>query len=171
MYFVVAWIAAITGANLHDHFGRRKIMTTAMACLTATFAVMAVTTAEFQKTGSKAASYTMLTFIFFFRVTFSFAFTPMQQLFPAEIMSNQMRARGIAFFGLNSGLAAFTSMMCAQIALNSISYNFYTFYCVGDFVLFLAIFFFFAETKELTLEELDWIFEAKNPRKASTAKM
>ncbi|KAJ5190871.1 sugar transporter [Penicillium cinerascens] len=171
MYFVVAWIAAIIGANLHDRFGRRKIMTTAMGCLTAVFAVMAVTTAEFQRTGNKAASYTMLTFIFLFGITFSFAFTPMQQVYPAEVMDNQMRARGIAFFGVNSGIAAFTSVMIAQIALDSISYNFYTFYCVWDFVLLLVIFFFFVETKERTLEELDWIFEAKNPRKASTAKM
>ena len=30
------------------------------------------------------------------------------------------------------------------------------------------MYFFFVETKGLTLEELDEIFEAKNPRKAST---
>lgn len=170
MYFVVSWIAAIVGANLHDRFGRRKIMITAMGCLTIIFAVMAATTAEFQKTGSNAASYAMLTFIFLFGITFSFAFTPMQQVYPAEVVDNQMRGRGMAFFGLNSGLAAFTSTMCAQIALDAISYNFYTFYCLWDLVLCIAIFFFFVETKERTLEELDWIFEAKNPRKASTKK-
>lgn len=32
------------------------------------------------------------------------------------------------------------------------------------------MYFFFVETKGLTLEEMDDIFEAKNPRKASTEK-
>jgi hypothetical protein len=32
------------------------------------------------------------------------------------------------------------------------------------------MYFFFVETKGLTLEEMDEIFEAKNPRKASTQK-
>ena len=34
----------------------------------------------------------------------------------------------------------------------------------------VIIYFFFVETKGRTLEELDAIFEAKNPRKASTMK-
>lgn len=33
---------------------------------------------------------------------------------------------------------------------------------------FAFMYFFFVETKGLTLEEMDGIFEAKNPRKAST---
>ena len=35
---------------------------------------------------------------------------------------------------------------------------------------FAFMYFFFVETKGLTLEEMDEIFEAKNPRKASTEK-
>lgn len=33
---------------------------------------------------------------------------------------------------------------------------------------FVIIYFFFVETKGRTLEEMDEVFEAKNPRKAST---
>jgi len=36
---------------------------------------------------------------------------------------------------------------------------------------FCIIYFFFVETKGRTLEELDEVFEAPNPRKASTAKL
>lgn len=35
---------------------------------------------------------------------------------------------------------------------------------------FAFVYFFYVETKGLTLEEMDSIFEAKNPRKASTEK-
>jgi hypothetical protein len=39
-----------------------------------------------------------------------------------------------------------------------------------DLFEFAFMYFFFVETKGLTLEEMDEIFEAKNPRKASTQK-
>lgn len=39
-----------------------------------------------------------------------------------------------------------------------------------DLFEFVFIYFFFVETKGRTLEELDQIFEAANPRKASTTK-
>lgn len=113
----------------------------------------------------------MLVFIFLFGVVFSFAYTPMQQVYPAEVLDNQMRARGMAFFGLNSGPAAFINTIAGQVALDSISYNFYTFYAIWDMVMFLFIFFFFVETKKRTLEELEVVFNSKNPRKTSTQKL
>lgn len=167
MYFVVCWISAITGANLHDRFGRRKLLGTSMFLLSIIFAVMAASTSTYEKNGSKGASYTMLTFIFLFGIVFSFAWTPMQPVYPAEVLENQMRARGIAFFGFNAGVAGFINTIAGQVALDNISYNFYTFYAVLDFLLFLVIYFFFVETKKRTMEELEAVFAAKNPRKAS----
>lgn len=167
MYFVVCWISAITGANLHDRFGRRKLLSSSMFLLSIIFAVMAAMTSTYEKTGSKASSYVMLAFIFLFGIVFSFAWTPMQPVYPAEVLENQMRARGIAFFGFNAGVAGFINTIAGQVALDNISYNFYTFYAVLDFLLFLVIYFFFVETKKKTMEEMEFVFAAKNPRKAS----
>jgi hypothetical protein len=44
------------------------------------------------------------------------------------------------------------------------------FFVFWDLFEFAFMYFFFVETKGLTLEEMDDIFEAKNPRKASTEK-
>lgn len=167
MYFVVCWISAIIGANMHDRFGRRKLLGSSMFCLSIIFAVMAASTATYEKNGSKGSSYTMITFIFLFGIVFSFAWTPMQPVYPAEVLENQMRARGIAFFGFNAGIAGFINTIAGQVALDSISYNFYTFYAVLDLLLFIVIYFFFVETKKRTMEELEGVFAAKNPRKAS----
>jgi hypothetical protein len=51
-----------------------------------------------------------------------------------------------------------------------IGYWFYVFFVFWDMFEFAFMYFFFVETKGLTLEEMDYIFEAKNPRKASTEK-
>jgi len=60
--------------------------------------------------------------------------------------------------------------LVAPIALKNIRYWFYVFFDFWDLLEFSIIYFFFVETKCRTLEELDEVFEAPNPRKASTAK-
>jgi len=47
----------------------------------------------------------------------------------------------------------------------------YVFFVFWDLFEFTFIYFFFVETKGRTLEELDAVFEAKNPRKASTRRI
>jgi hypothetical protein len=54
------------------------------------------------------------------------------------------------------------------LTYSQIGYWFYVFFAFFDLFEFVIIYFFFVETKGRTLEELDEIFEAKNPRKAST---
>lgn len=49
-----------------------------------------------------------------------------------------------------------------------IGYWFYVFFVFWDLFEFVFIYFFYVETKGRSLEELDVIFEAPNPRKAST---
>lgn len=51
-----------------------------------------------------------------------------------------------------------------------IGYWFYVFFVFWDCFEFTFMYFFFVETKGLTLEEMDEIFESKNPRKASIQK-
>jgi hypothetical protein len=56
------------------------------------------------------------------------------------------------------------------LTYSQIGYWFYVFFAFFDLFEFVIIYFFFVETKGRTLEELDEIFEAKNPRKASTTR-
>ena len=72
-------------------------------------------------------------------------------------------------FQLTGGAAGFLNTFVAPIALKNIGYWFYVFFVFWDLFEFAIIYFFFVETKGRTLEELQEVFEAKNPRKASTA--
>lgn len=55
--------------------------------------------------------------------------------------------------------------------MSQIGYWFYVFFVFWDVFEFVFIYFFYVETKSRTLEDLDEIFEARNPRKASTKKV
>ena len=53
------------------------------------------------------------------------------------------------------------------IAIANVSWRFYIFYIVCDACGALVVYLIFVETRGWSLEEIDAIFESKNPKKAS----
>lgn len=51
-------------------------------------------------TGSKASSGAAVAMIYLFQVVYSFGWTPLQALYPVEVLSFEMRAKGMAFSNL-----------------------------------------------------------------------
>ena len=58
-----------------------------------------------------------------------------------------------------------------SVGIAKIGWKLYLVYIVWICVEIVVVYFFFVETAGKTLEELSEIFEAKNPRKASTKKV
>ncbi|KAK0105008.1 hypothetical protein ONS95_004622 [Cadophora gregata] len=169
IYALTGWIAASSGARFHDIAGRRKMLMGSCIGMAICLAIVAATAADFQNNGNVESSKASIAFTFIFGVVFAFAFTSMQPIYPAEVLSNDQRAKGMAVFQITAGCAGFVNTFAAPIALNNITYWFYIFFVFWDVFEALFIYFFFVETKGRTLEELDAVFEAKSPRKASTA--
>lgn len=170
IYAVTGWIAAAAGARCHDIIGRRKMMLGSTFGMVVCLAITAGTAADYVETGSQISSRVSIAFIYIFGCVFAFSFTSMQPIYPAEVMSSEMRAKGMWLNQFTSGLASFVNTFAAPVALKHIGYWFYVFFVFWDCFEFVFIYFFFVETKGRTLEELDEVFDAKNPRKASTNK-
>jgi len=170
IYAVIGWVFAISGARFHDVWGRRKMLMGSCLAMAVCLLLVAGTAAEYENNGSVPASQASIAWIFIFGAVFAFSFTPMQPIYPAEVLSNDIRAKGMMIFTITSGCAGFVNTFAAPIALKNIRYWFYIFFVFWDIFEFAFIYFFYVETKGRTLEELDAVFEAKNPRKASTAK-
>ncbi|KAL4783542.1 general substrate transporter [Aspergillus varians] len=167
IYAVVGWVASIIGSRLHDVVGRRKMLLTTTAGMTICLAIVAACAAGYTEYGNKTASTVSIVFIFMFGAVFACGFTPMQPIYPAEVVSNKMRAKAMGTFKLTAGAAGFLNTFVGPIALSNIGYWFYVFFVFWDTFEMGFMYFFFVETKGSTLEELDAFFEAENPRKAS----
>ncbi|KAG8362191.1 Lactose permease [Fusarium venenatum] len=167
-YALTGWIAALIGARLHDIVGRRKMFMSSCLGMSISLAIVAATAAEYEKSGSVPSSSASIAFIFIFGVTFAVGFTPMQPIYPAEVLANDMRANGMMVSMITSGCASFVNTFAAPVAMENIRYWFYVFFVFWDLFELGFIYFFFVETKGRTLEELTVVFEARNPRKAST---
>ncbi|KAK2771459.1 hypothetical protein FQN53_004966 [Emmonsiellopsis sp. PD_33] len=169
VYAVIGWVFSATGSRLHDIVGRRKMLMATTAGMAICLALVAACAAGFVEYGNTTASTVSIVFIFMFGAVFSIGYTPMQPIYPAEVVSNKMRAKAMGTFKLTAGAAGFLNTFVGPIALSNIGYWFYVFFVFWDTFELGFMYFFFVETKGMTLEELDAIFEAKNPRKASVA--
>ncbi|KAF8473398.1 general substrate transporter [Kalaharituber pfeilii] len=116
--------------------------------------------------GSRAA----IAMIYLFALTYSFSYTPLQALYPVECLSYETRAKGMGIYNLIVNIAALYNTYGIPTVVEKIGWKMYWIYVVWNVFEVIFIWFFFVETKGRTLEEINEIFEAKNPVKKSLQK-
>ena len=89
IYAVIGWVAAASGARFHDVWGRRKMLMGSCTAMAVCLAIVAGTAAEYVKSGSVVASQVSIAWIFIFGAVFAFSYTPMQPIYPAEVVSSK----------------------------------------------------------------------------------
>ncbi|KAG7088451.1 hypothetical protein E1B28_012442 [Marasmius oreades] len=157
---VTSYVGALGGSFTVDRFGRRKNLFWATVAITA---ILAIVTGLLSKDGNAAQSNAGVTFIFLFMVVFSFGWTPMQALYPAEVLSYQARAKGLAFLNIFTQAASCINTFGLPVALEKIGWKTYAIFFAWDVLECIIIYLFVVETKNLTLEEIGEIFEQPNP--------
>lgn len=167
---VVSWIAAVIGAQLLDRVGRRPFLLNGVMGMAICLAIMTVCTRLSVVDDNKPASTAAIFFIYLFSVIFSFCLVPLMPFYVAETLTTETRAKGTAVGILVSSIASTVGQYTSSAAIEGISYYYYLVFVFWDLVEFAIIYFFFVETKNRTLEELNEVFNAKNPVKKSLEK-
>ncbi|KAF7893609.1 uncharacterized protein EAF02_001147 [Botrytis sinoallii] len=158
---------ALFGASLVDKVGRRPLLLFANIGCAIVWIGATVSSSINANTGSKSSGSAVVAMIFLFDAIFSVGFTPLQALYPVEVLSFEMRAKGMAFSNFAVPAATLVNQFAYPVALEKIKWKTYIVFVLCCPIQALVIYFFIPETKNRTLEELDDIFRAKNPRKAS----
>ncbi|KAF9267447.1 general substrate transporter [Marasmius fiardii PR-910] len=157
---VTSYIGGEMGSFTVDRFGRRKNLFWSTVTITI---ILAIVTGLLSSDGNAAQSNAGVTFIFLFMVVFSFGWTPMQALYPAEVLSYQARAKGLAFLNIYTQGSSCINTFGLPVALEKIKWKTYAIFTAWDVFECIVIWFFVVETKNLTLEEVGEIFEQSNP--------
>lgn len=162
--------AACFGASLMDRFGRRKMLISCCASLVVLWIGMIVGTSVYHKNEDTSAAEASIAFVFLIGIVFSFAYTPLQALYPVECLSYEQRAKGMALQNMAGNAAGLVNQFAFPIALDEIGWKTYFIYMAT--CSFEAVYYWFimVETKGKTLEELTDVFNAPNPRNASLVK-
>lgn len=167
---VVSFVSGLAGSCTVDWFGRRQLFLWGTFLTGCAYLAMNVIAARSEGSVSTAMGYTFIVFSFLYGVFWSFCWTPLQCLYPTEVLRNDMRVKGMSAQGLLAGLAGFINMYATPVALANIGFWTLTIFLVIHFVELLAMYLTVVETKGRSLEEIESIFLAPNPVKMSLQK-
>ncbi|WOO79017.1 Lactose permease [Vanrija pseudolonga] len=165
---VTSFIGALTGTSLVDFVGRRFLMLFAeISCMSGMFIVAGLLSNSGPQNQTRANAG--ISFIFLFMVFYSFGWTPLQSLYPAESLAYEVRAKGLALQSWCTNIFSLINTFGLPSALAALSWKTYLIFGIWDIVGIIVIYLFVVETKQLSLEELDEVFNAPNPKQTSFA--
>lgn len=165
---IFSMMGAVYGATLLDKLGRRFMMLAGLTVSLGAYVLLTAFTAA-TATNEKLA-YGVIVSIFVFGVAFAWGFTPLQTLYAVECLENRTRAKGSGLNFLFLNIALMVNTYGISVGILAIGWKLYLVYIIWICVELVTIYFFFVETAGKTLEELTEVFDAPNPRKASTKK-
>jgi hypothetical protein len=136
------------------------------ACLVA----LTACTSQYYATQPVALSNLTVAFIFFVGIFHSGGINPLVVAYPVECLHTNTRAKGMGLNNLLLNSAEFINTYATPIGLKKIGWKIYIVYIFWNIVQAAWIYIFFVETRGHTLEEMDEIFNSKNPVKESLKK-
>ncbi|ORY68465.1 general substrate transporter [Pseudomassariella vexata] len=153
---IVYSIFATTSWFIIERVGRRKLFMygTVGQCLSMvlTFACLIPGT----KAAAKGAAVGLFTYI----ASFGATWLPLPWLYPAEINPIKTRAKANAASTISNWLFNFLIVMVTPIMVANIGWGTYLFFAVMNATFIPVIYFFYPETANRSLEEIDIIFAA-----------
>lgn len=154
-------VVAISGSSLAEKLGRRFLALFSLGTCSAFFYILAGLTARYGTAGDKAGTYGTVACIFLFLGAYAFGITPLTAMYAPEVLSYNMRANGIAMQGILIKSCGVLVTLAFPYMLESIGWKSYVINASWNILLWLYIWFQWVETKGLTLEEVDRIFDGE----------
>ncbi|KAF5012786.1 hypothetical protein FDECE_1206 [Fusarium decemcellulare] len=173
-------VFAAVGASITDTVGRRPMLLIVNAVcglcwvgVTVPASIGNITdidSEEQQAAVSPSVSKAVLAWVYIFQICYSVGWTPLQALYPVEVLSYEIRAKGMAFSSLFTSAAMLVMQFGIPVALKNIAWKTYIVFCIWCFIQSGILYLLVPETKNRTLEELDHIFSSKSPVRTSRQK-
>ncbi|KIY01121.1 uncharacterized protein Z520_02673 [Fonsecaea multimorphosa CBS 102226] len=135
-------------------FDRRNVMMFNLSGMTVSMVVLAVTR---KFTGYKAGIVATV-FLFVFKAFFALGFAQIPWIYPAEITPLATRVQANAISTATNWVCVFTIVMIAPIAFNNIGWKTYLIFASCNVAALFVVFFFYPETRNRSLEEIDLVF-------------
>jgi MFS family permease len=92
---------------------------------------------------------------------YDIALTPLVVSYPIEIWPYKLRAKGLAISQMTSLAMVFFNTFVNPIALEAIDWKYYFVFLAVLIAMVVSVWFWYPETRGLTLENVAWIFDGE----------
>ncbi|KAK2676805.1 MFS transporter superfamily [Fusarium oxysporum f. sp. vasinfectum] len=167
---IFGFFSGVAGSFSVEKFGRRPLFLWGTFLTGLVYIPINVIAAKAHGHVDTSTGYAFIAMIFLYGIFWSFCWTPLQSLYPSEVLRNDIRAKGMAASGFFSGVSGFINTYATPVALQKIGWKTYTIFLILHFVEWGMMYFALVETKGRSLEEIDEIFKSPNPVKTSKQK-
>ncbi|KAI0765877.1 general substrate transporter [Trametes elegans] len=138
-----------------DRFGRRGLLMTSATGLS----LCSIVASILLPVGTKSAAYGATAMEFIFQLFFGIGFLPIPWLYPAEITTTRIRARGSAISSFFNWMCVFAVVEMTPPAIANISCRVFIIFAIFNALWVPLVYLYFPETEGLELEDVDHIFE------------
>lgn len=142
-----------------DRMGRRRTMMAGCACLSLCMLLISILLSRSSTAEGHACSSAAVAFFFLYTLIFGMSAHCVPWVYVPEILPLAARTRGTALAVSSNWLWNFTVVMITPVITNRLSWKAYLIFFATNAVFVPALFFFYPETGNLRLEEVDQIFE------------
>ncbi|KAL1407792.1 hypothetical protein Q8F55_007227 [Vanrija albida] len=172
---IVSCAGAVAGSATNDRMGRRTRLWVGSFVLASLLSIVTAISSQFATPELKARATSTLSnagvaFIFLFGAAYSFTYTPLTATYCAEALKTEGRAKGMGVHVIQSNSANLYNTYVTQIAFRHIGWKYYLVFVALNVVYGFVWYFFGVETRGRTLEQLEAVFDAPFPPRASLQK-
>lgn len=164
---IFGFVSGTAGSFCVEKFGRRRLFLWGTFLTGLVYIPITVIAAKANGHVATGTGYAFIAMIFLYGIFWSFCWTPLQALYPTEVLRNDIRAKGMAASSFFAGLSGFINTYATPVALKNIGWRTYVVFLVLHFVEWGMMYFAIVETKGRSLEEIDEIFKSSSPVKES----
>ncbi|KAI0314342.1 general substrate transporter, partial [Amylostereum chailletii] len=138
-----------------DRYGRRTLLMISAAGQSLCFIIASI----LLSTGSQSAAYGATAMVFIFQIFLGIGYLPIPWLYPAEITTTRIRARGSAISSFFNWMCVFAVVEMTPPAIANIGWRVFIIFAITNALWVPIVYAFFPETKGLELEDIDHIFD------------
>ena len=156
-----AWclVISVCGTFFADKLGIKATALISTGVMTVGIFLVGALTKIYGTSEYTPGVYGTVAMIFIFMGAYSFGWTPLLYLVPAEILNYRIRANGMSFFNFVLNATALWGVFAFPFALEGIGWKTYMINGAWDVLVFAFILWYWVEIKGLTLEEIDAVMD------------
>lgn len=160
---LTAWtlVVAVVASWFTDRLGRKWLCSLSMAGQVIALFLLGALTKLYGSSSNNSGIYGTIAMIFLYNAFYAWGITPLTVLYPPEVLSYEIRAVGMAMYTFTTKLCGLFVSMVIPFGLNAIGYQFYFVNACFDIMLIVFVVLVWVETRELSLEEVDKLFDGE----------